>query len=602
MRINPFSTTPNILNHQQNRQSCKIKYNNLSPLKQDTVSFGAMKKQEFSGIDRVCIDKFKAPIEKFNTNDDLQDWAGEKLQTILTTDYEGRSKETIIQRKALIKEWGDYLTKENDAYNNSAGLLVMSAITKDLAPNNDELPPCLNKGILADVMSDIDKEENINILKEYKTKLRHQYFDETKTDGKGKEWIIIPSKENDPENFEKNVDKLKTLSHKNWCTHSFNAEPYLSEGDFHILLDNGKPRLGVRFYEDSIVEIQGVQNNSEIPLEYFEDAKEHIETNNYNLGYRATDEFENAEIKKAECEKAKKVLQPAIENNDFPKILDYFHIKTKEDKDGFYTISHYDLKHTGRGIKPADLGVNENAIFKKIKHIEGKMNLEGSKLTDTGELESVGGYTTIPNCELKTLGKIKYINDGLDISGSHLTDLGDLEKIDGSFKADMAELKSLGKLKHISGHADFRDSQITDLGKLEHIGGNANFNYSSIEDLGNLKFIGGKATFNDKIKSLKNLERIEGSADFTDSVVEDLGNLKYIGFNAIFSKNATKQFDSIFAPHNPEPFEREPEVKYKKPTAKRLKNLKVKSFKIKGSNLRKSDFFNVQIDGQLITD
>jgi len=34
-------------------------------------------------------------------------------------------------------------------------------------------------------------------------------------------------------------------------------------------------------------------------------------------------------------------------------------------------------------------------------------------------------------------------------------------------------------------------------------------------------------------------------------------------------------------------------VKYKKPTAKRLKNLKVKSFKIKGSNLRRSDFFNV---------
>ena len=183
MRINPFSTTPNILNHQQNRQSCFVKHNNLSPLKQDTVSFGAMKKQEFSGIDRVCVDKFKAPIEKFNTNDDLQDWAGEKLQTILTTDYEGRSKETIIQRKALIKEWGDYLTKENDAYNNTAGLLVMSAITKDLEPNNDELPPCLNKGVLADVMSKVDNGENVNILKEYKTGLRHQYFDETKTAG-----------------------------------------------------------------------------------------------------------------------------------------------------------------------------------------------------------------------------------------------------------------------------------------------------------------------------------------------------------------------------------------------------------------------------------
>ena len=602
MRINPFTTTPNLLNLQQNRQSCFVKHNNLSPLKQDTVSFGAMKKQEFSGIDRVCVDKFKAPIEKFNTNEDLQDWAGEKLQTILTTDYEGRREETQIQRKALIKEWGDYLTKENDAYNNTAGLLVMSAITKDLEPNNDELPPCLNKGVLADVMSKVDNGENINILKDYKTKLRNQYFEETDTGEVGKKWIEIPSKEHDPENFEKNVDKLKTLSHKNWCTHSFNAEPYLSEGDFHILLDNGKPRLGVRFYEDTITEIQGVQNNSQIPLEYFEDAKAHVEKNNYELDYRAIDEFEDAEIKKEECEEAKKVLQPAIEKNDFPKILDYFHIKSKEDKAGFYTISHYDLKHTGRGIKPADLGVNEDAMFTKIKRIEGKMNLEGSKLTDTGELESIGGYTTIPNCELKSLGKIKHIKDGLDISYSQLTDLGDLEKVYGSFKAEMSGLKSLGKLKYISGHADFRDSQITDLGELEYIGGSANFNYSPIEDLGNLKFIGGKATFNDKIKSLKNLERIEGSADFTDSVIEDLGNLKYIGFNAIFSKDATKQLNSIFAPHNPEAFKKEPEQKYKKPTAKRLKNLKVKSFRIKGSKLRRSDFFNVKIDGQLIAD
>ena len=44
-------------------------------------------------------------------------------------------------------------------------------------------------------------------------------------------------------------------------TKSKNAEPYLSEGDFHIYLDEGKPRLGVRFDGDEIVEIQGQENN-----------------------------------------------------------------------------------------------------------------------------------------------------------------------------------------------------------------------------------------------------------------------------------------------------------------------------------------------------
>ena len=77
-------------------------------------------------------------------------------------------------------------------------------------------------------------------------------------------------KENDPENFEANVEKLKTLSHKNWCTKSFNAEPYLSQGDFHVYLENGEPKLGIRFIGSKIQEIQGEQNNGQIPLKYFD--------------------------------------------------------------------------------------------------------------------------------------------------------------------------------------------------------------------------------------------------------------------------------------------------------------------------------------------
>lgn len=51
---------------------------NPEPLTYDTVSFGAMKKKEFEGIDLAVVQKFKAPIEKFNSNIDLQNWAKEK--------------------------------------------------------------------------------------------------------------------------------------------------------------------------------------------------------------------------------------------------------------------------------------------------------------------------------------------------------------------------------------------------------------------------------------------------------------------------------------------------------------------------------------------
>ena len=128
-----------------------------------------------------------------------------------------------------------------------------------------------------------------------------------------------------------------------------------------------------------------------------------------------------------------------------------------------------------------------------------------------------------------------------------------------------------------------------------------------------LLFTGGCA-FSDILGDLVCDEVFGGSALFVASILvpqplqnfcpglSSLPQFGQITFDSDSVFSDTGSADSIFAPHNPEPFEREPEVKYKKPTAKRLKNLKVKSFKIKGSNLRKSDFFDVQIDGQLITD
>ena len=41
-----------------------------------------MKKKEFEGIDLAVVQKFKAPIEKFNSNIDLQNWAKEKAEAI----------------------------------------------------------------------------------------------------------------------------------------------------------------------------------------------------------------------------------------------------------------------------------------------------------------------------------------------------------------------------------------------------------------------------------------------------------------------------------------------------------------------------------------
>ena len=87
--------------HTQNQRATKF---HLAPLAHDTVSFGAMKKKEFAGIDLAVVEKFKAPIEKFNTNADLQNWAGDKAKAIANKDFGGRREETEIHRKAILKE------------------------------------------------------------------------------------------------------------------------------------------------------------------------------------------------------------------------------------------------------------------------------------------------------------------------------------------------------------------------------------------------------------------------------------------------------------------------------------------------------------------
>ena len=104
--------------------------------------------------------------------------------------------------------------------------------------------------------------------------------------------MIIPSEEHDPENFEANVEKLKALSYKTWCTKSFNAKPYLTKGDFHIYLEDGEPKLGVRFVNDKIQEIQSEKNNGKFPIGYFDILQKHISENNLNLAINAQNEMQ----------------------------------------------------------------------------------------------------------------------------------------------------------------------------------------------------------------------------------------------------------------------------------------------------------------------
>lgn len=579
--------------------------NNLAPLKRDTVSFGSLKKTQFEGIDFAVVEKFKAPIEKFNTNEDLQNWCDKKIKDeILNKDFGGRSDESKIQRKAMLKEWTDYVLNENTAYNKAIALLILNSITKNLKQDNDKIPPILNKGVLSECVSDIekdiklDKKYSFDFGKLYETKLRNFYMEEMNTGETDTKWVVIPSKKHDEKNFEANVEKLKTLSHKNWCTKTFKAEPYLSEGDFHVYLENEQPKLGVRFVENKIQETQGELNNGRIPNDYYDVFESHIKEENLKLNEKAKEEFEYSKDRNAKIEKSKEKLKPVLATNDAAKIYKELGFKVKVDNEGYITLSHYapTFIYNNDRFEFSELGINEQQLFEKVKRIDGKADFEYSTITDLKNLEYIGS-TFIPGTAINGLGKLKHIEGCIFRIRPLNINKDDIKKLDYLNKINLKEIRTHSKtytpeeifnavgikanrdkdgyltiseykqpygdyctfsdlgidenelfkdVKRIKGDARFKLSTLTDLQNLERIDGNACFSGSNITSLGKLEYINEDARFdNSEIEDIGSLKYIGGFAYFRGSLIKDLKNLEIIGGSAYFSNSPVEKLGKL---------------------------------------------------------
>ena len=389
-------------------------------------------------------------------------------------------------------------------------------------------------------------------------------MDEVSTTTGDTKWIKIPSKEHDSENFEQNVEKLKTLSHKSWCTKSNNAEPYLAKGDFHIFLENGQPKLGIRFNGDKITEIQGEKNNGQIPLKYYDIFETYLTDNNFNkFEQNAKDEIKRAKIKKQQANALKNKLKKEIENDDYISIYKTFGITSKTNKDGTLTLMEYQ-KPTVGNLTLSDIGLSEGHLFKKVskvhgnidlddselkslynlKHIGGNLALMGSKLEDFGKLETIGGSLTFNEvwdkperaAKVTSLKNIREIGGELDIAISNITDLGALKTVGGDVFVKKSNLKTLNNLEYIGGTLYLDNSSVETLGKLKEIGGDANLRHSALTDLGDLEKVGGSIDLKGtQVKTLKNLKYVGNILVLTNSSVEDLGNLEkvmgYISLN-----------------------------------------------------------------------
>ena len=530
----------------------------LLPLKYDTVSFGSMKKSQFQGLDLFAVEKYKAPIEKFYTNEDLQNWAKTKYEQILNKDFGGRYGDIKELRKQTINEWANYIINENDAYTNTHRLIILDGITKDLGYKDEKMPPVLNKGVLAKTIDELDKKIKLNpkiqfnFNKVYAYNLVNQSEEKTSTGVNG--WIEIPSKEHDEENFESNVEKLKTLSHNNWCTKTLNAEPYLEKGDFHVYLVNGEPKVGVRFTGDKIAEIQGEKNDCRIPSAYYDIIAEHIAEKQLQYNNEVEWYLNKAKENSEKFKQIQEIVQNSkIDSNDTEKIFEIMDIKYKKDKDGLYIISHYKTDFTDGDFTIQDLGFKESKILDRVKEIKGDANFAGSNLHIFKTLKKISGDANLNMSQIENLGSLEEVGGRLFFSKS-IKDLGNLRKIGGDFNDYGHKLKSLQNVEEIGGDVRIEECinpVFDDFGKLKKIGGALIIGHKAIIDnLGNIEEIGSTLNIYEstKIKTLAHIKRI-GEDARVNTGLKDFGEIEEIG--------STISFRVFHSPDKPEISEEE---------------------------------------------
>lgn len=253
---------------------------------------------------------------------------------------EMRSKQQTLQNN-----WVDYL--ETGGYTPEVQALILGTITKEIAEptadgkwkfrelgkNSERLPDAASPELAARVAERLTQPDHKNkriaqIIAESAQEAEQSRRSDkeqvatTTEDGGSITWVRFPSKENDPENFDKNVQDLTSLAKTSakfgkcsWCTGDGAAQGQLSNGDFWIGVDeNGNARTAIRMEGDEIGEIRGVLEGQNLEPKYAGNVSQFVKEQEMEGGTEfladakiqgALQQFENGEI---DFEELKKTL------------------------------------------------------------------------------------------------------------------------------------------------------------------------------------------------------------------------------------------------------------------------------------------------------
>lgn len=461
----------------------------------DTVSFKGYDHLKLEGFDRACASLFKVHLEKFKSKEDFHNWA--KLETAKKMDlskYYSVNEQISNERKETLSQWKSYLTSDDSVVQNPAlKLLIFHGITKSLKPDNKEFPAEFNESVLVKTISEIERNlsENKNFTfdldKRYRHNLKLSVIKEMSCETQNNEmqngWLKIKSFKNDKENFEDNINKLKNLSSRGWCTKGGDyAKTYLLKGDFHIYFEDGEPRVGVRLEGNKIVKIEGAMNNLSIPACYFDELQKHIANGDFDTS-AVTSDMRNAKRVAVEIPKIKSDVAGFLKKGDSLSVLKYLGFNAK-DIGGNKFLKMLGIKNHDSNTKlvitnfrqPSmfysfiDLGIDENELFKHVVKIEADADFSGASLTKLPNLVEVGGNANFEDSLITDVSNLKSIGEDARFTYSTIKDLRSLESVGGELfctgtvDIDLSGLKSVGK------NAWLDSSSHVDVSSLENVG------------------------------------------------------------------------------------------------------------------------------------
>ena len=399
----------------KNQKEFAIKYNS-KPMA-DSVSFGAIKKNRLTNYQRLCANYFKAPLEKFDTHEDLRQWAREGLaQTMELNKYEAIDELDSKERMKRLGEWKEFLTQDDEMKEYpTLAFYVADSITKDLYPETKNFPPLFDKDTFRHVIQEIDKILNkdpkaiMNFKKKYQECLREkvlksvEIIEDHSKKARKSFWVRIPSKENDPDNYEKNLRNLNILSCESWCTKGHFADKYLQKGDFYIYIDKKLPEISVRLEDRRVKEVRDRNHSNKVGLCYYDALK-------FLAHEKQLDEFvmgiQDLKYRKSQVDLAKSIIQEDIDTKNFANILRFAGIEVKKLEDGLLELSTFQAPSKDYTYK--DLGIDENEMFRHIGSIKGNANFQGTQVTKLGALKSVGGYAFLGGSKLTEIGNVEF--------------------------------------------------------------------------------------------------------------------------------------------------------------------------------------------------